>query len=376
MAYTYKYKAFIVIDYWRYEMATLSLCMIVKNEEDVLERCLSSVSDIVDEMIIVDTGSTDKTKDIAKEFNCFIYDYNWIDDFAAARNYSFSKATKDYILWLDADDVLLESDCIKLKVLKGKMDLDVDSYSMFYHYATDEHGNVTLRFRRNRIVKRERAFKWHGFVHEYIQVEGQVVNTDIAVTHMRVHQAGDRNLSLYMKKEEEGYIFDPRDTYYYAKELYDHQKYQEACEKFDEFLGKNEGWVENKIVACYKVADYYLSMKNYKASRDYLLKTLEYDLPRGEGCYRLGRSYQEENRIQEAIFWFTLATNIKKPDSDWGFMDESSYTWLPHLQLCVCYYNKGDIDKAYKHHKLSQKYNSEHESVLYNQSFFKSIGYQ
>lgn len=84
------------------------------------------------------------------------------------------------------------------------------------------------------------------------------------------------------------------------------------------------------------------------------------------------KSYSRSN-----FFWFTLATNIKKPDSDWGFMDESSYTWLPHLQLCVCYYNKGDIDKAYKHHKLSQKkYNSEHESVLYNQSFFKSIGYQ
>ena len=91
-------------------MISLSLCMIVKNEEMVLKRCLDSVKNIVDEIIIVDTGSTDKTKDIAKKFTKNIYDFKWIDDFAAARNYSFSKATKEYIMWLDADDVILKKD--------------------------------------------------------------------------------------------------------------------------------------------------------------------------------------------------------------------------------------------------------------------------
>lgn len=355
-------------------MATLSLCMIVKDEEDVLERCLSSVSDIVDEIIIVDTGSTDKTIAIADKFHCSIYAYEWIHDFAAARNYSFSKATKDYILWLDADDVLLESDRVKLRALKEKMH-DADAYSMFYHYATDEQGNVTLRFRRHRIVKRIKAFKWHGFVHEYLQVEGHVVNTDIAITHKRIHQAGDRNLRLYRQKEEEGYPFDARDTYYYAKELYDNARYEDAIKKFNEFLGMETGWIEDKIAACNKLADYYVALKNYKTSRHYLLKTLEYGIPRGEACYRLGCSYQEENRIQEAIFWLTLATNLKPPDDDWGFMDESKYTWLPHLQLCLCYYDKGDLDEAYKHHKLAQAYNPKDKHVIYNQSYFKSIGY-
>ena len=92
-------------------MKTISLCMIVKDEEAVLDKCLKSVHDLVDEIIIVDTGSTDKTKEIAKKYTDKIYDFKWVDDFAKARNYSFSKATKDYIFWLDADDYMPEVYC-------------------------------------------------------------------------------------------------------------------------------------------------------------------------------------------------------------------------------------------------------------------------
>lgn len=85
-------------------MVTISLCMIVKNEEDVIGRCLASVKDVVDEINIVDTGSTDRTKQIVQQFNARLFDFEWIHHFAAARNFSFQQATKDYILWLDADD--------------------------------------------------------------------------------------------------------------------------------------------------------------------------------------------------------------------------------------------------------------------------------
>src|SRR3990167_5438874 len=89
---------------------TLSLCMIVKNEEKYLEQCLNSVKDLVDEIIIVDTGSTDKTKEIWKKFDFAhkikFFDFKWIDDFSAARNESLKHAAKDWILVLDADEVL------------------------------------------------------------------------------------------------------------------------------------------------------------------------------------------------------------------------------------------------------------------------------
>lgn len=116
----------------------ISLCMIVKDEEKVLGRCLQSVQDIVDQIIIVDTGSIDKTKDIAKEYNAEIYEFQWVDDFSKARNYAFSKAKEDFILWLDADDVIMETDARKLQHLKENLDANVDAVSMNYVLTEDE----------------------------------------------------------------------------------------------------------------------------------------------------------------------------------------------------------------------------------------------
>ena len=86
--------------------ALLSLNMIVKNECEVLARALDGVWGLVDEIVITDTGSTDETKKIAERYTDKIYDFEWCDDFAAARNFSFSKSTCDYVMWLDADDVV------------------------------------------------------------------------------------------------------------------------------------------------------------------------------------------------------------------------------------------------------------------------------
>lgn len=85
-------------------MVSISLCMIVKNEEAILERCLDSLEGLMDEIIIVDTGSTDNTKQVALKYTDKVYDFSWCDDFAAARNFSFSKATKEYIYAPDADE--------------------------------------------------------------------------------------------------------------------------------------------------------------------------------------------------------------------------------------------------------------------------------
>ncbi|MFG0216248.1 glycosyltransferase family 2 protein, partial [Brevibacillus porteri] len=84
------------------EAPKISLCMIVKNEEECLHKCLDSVKDLVDEMIIVDTGSTDKTVEIGKSFGAVVHSYEWQDNFAEARNFGLEKATGDWILWMDA----------------------------------------------------------------------------------------------------------------------------------------------------------------------------------------------------------------------------------------------------------------------------------
>ena len=114
-------------------MPTISVCMIVKNEEDVLDRALRSVQDIADEIIIVDTGSTDRTKKIAEKYTDQVYDFVWCNDFSKARNYSFSKATKDYCMWLDADDVILDKDREGLLELKKTLPEDTSVVMMKYN---------------------------------------------------------------------------------------------------------------------------------------------------------------------------------------------------------------------------------------------------
>ncbi|MGF7045969.1 glycosyltransferase involved in cell wall biosynthesis [Paenibacillus sp. DS2015] len=145
---------------------------------------MSSVEGIADEIVIVDTGSTDKTKEIAAQFGAIVTDFEWIDDFAAARNYAFSQATQEYILWLDADDMIKEKDRLLFKELKRTLASDVQSVTMAYHLAFDGEGNVTSSLRRNRLVRRDCQFQWIGPVHEYLAVGG-TLSIVMCVLHTR-----------------------------------------------------------------------------------------------------------------------------------------------------------------------------------------------
>ena len=163
-------------------MASISLCMIAKNEEDVLERCLKSVADLVDEIIIVDTGSTDRTKEIAARFTDKLYDLPWQDDFSAARNESFSHASMDYCMWLDADDILLEEDRNAFRAMKDTLDPTVAVVMAPYHTGFDESGQVTFSYYRERLIKSRAGMKWAGAVHEAVTPVGNVLYGDFAVT--------------------------------------------------------------------------------------------------------------------------------------------------------------------------------------------------
>lgn len=349
--------------------------MIVKNEEDMFGRHLNSVKEAVDEIIIVDTGSEDKTKEVAKQFTDKSYEFRWIDDFAASRNYSFSKATKDYIMWLDADDILRNEDCEKLKKLKETLEEEIDCVNLIYQYSLDKEGKPTLSFRRERLVKRSRNYQWMGFVHEYIAVDGNVLNADICVTHMRKHGNTGRNLKIYRNKMNEGVLFVPRDQYYYAKELYYHGEQEETIEELGKFL-LMPSWIEDKLDALYCISDCYIRKMEYETARKYIFKAFEMELPRAEGVYRLAKSFQEQGRIKQAIYWYEQIFTLKKPEGNEGFLYEEYWIWKPHLELCVCYYKMGEMKKAFYHNEEVIKYQSDSESVLYNRKFFKSIGMQ
>ncbi|UWG97843.1 glycosyltransferase family 2 protein [Dehalobacter sp. DCM] len=353
---------------------TISLCIIVKNEEKTLGRCLDSVKDMCDEIVIVDTGSTDRTKEIAQQYTDRIFDFTWIDDFAAARNFAFSQATRDYILWLDADDILLDEDREKLLTLKRNIDPLVDVVSMLYHYAFDQYGKVSFSFRRNRLVKRNKNFRWVGAVHEYLAVSGNTLNSDICVTHRRIQgHNSDRNLKIFERRKDKGEPFYPRDLYYYGNELFDHQLHSRAIEVYLEFLETEQGWVEDKISACGKLADCFEALGKKQQQLEYIFKSFEYASPRAEFCCRLGFYFLNEKRYEQSISWYKLATRLEKPADSSGFMVEACWTWLPHLQLCVCYDRLGQYELAYEHNELARRYHPENPQVLYNKTYLEGI---
>ena len=349
--------------------------MIVKDEEEVLRQCLNSVREICDEIIIVDTGSKDKTKEIAKEFTEKVIDFTWINDFSAARNFAFSHATMDYILWLDADDILLIEELNKFKTLKNSLDVSIDAVSMIYHISFDEYGNPSFSFRRNRLVKRENNFKWIGPVHEYLEVGGNIFTADIAITHRKNNKTkqsnqSDRNLKIYEDRLEKGEEFSPRDLYYYANELKDHAQFQKSTIYYQLFLATKKGWVEDEIRACINMAECYRNLGNVEKEKESLVMSICYDVPRPEVSCRLGDLYKNKRNFKKAIIWYRLALEIVEDDHK-GFKQKAYSTWYPHLQLCLCYWEIRDIELAEKHNNKAGEYRPNDPKVKYNEDFFE-----
>ena len=116
----------------------ISLCMITRDEEQFLPRCLSSVRGLVDEIVVVDTGSVDRTIGLARSFEARIYNFEWIDNFSAARNFSLSKANEDWIFSLDADEIISERDHIHLRNLIRTAADKYTAYTMVTRNYTDD----------------------------------------------------------------------------------------------------------------------------------------------------------------------------------------------------------------------------------------------
>ncbi len=342
----------------------------------MLHQCLNSVKDVCDEIIIVDTGSSDRTKEIAGEFTDRIFDFEWIDDFSAARQYSFEQATMDYILWLDADDMLLDQDRTKLKLLKETLDSSVDVVSMLYHIAFDAAGKPTFTYRRNRLVKRSKGFRWIGPVHEYLEVGGSIILSDIAVTHKKSMKPAtsiqsDRNLRIYENRLKKGEAFSPRDLFYYANELRDHQQHLKAIIYYREFLATKKGWIEDEIRACINMASCYYTLGETSKELESLVMSLNYDVPRPEVSCKIGDNYKARNKYSQAIVWYKLALEVKVEDTQ-GFVQEHFSTWYPHLQLCFCYWQLGEKELAVEHNNKARQYQPNSSQVKHNDEFFKT----
>lgn len=356
-------------------MVTISLCMIVKNEGKVLGRCLESVKGIVDEIVVVDTGSTDGTKAVAECYTDRIYDYPWQDDFAAARNFAFSKGTMEMLLWLDGDDVLQPKDREGLLDLKRTMPADVDVVMMKYHVSFDADGTPTFSYYRERLIRNAGKPLWQGAVHEVIAPFGKVVWSDVAVSHKKEgHGDPDRNLRIYESQVAQGVVLEPRARFYYARELYYHEQYQAAAGELRTFLDNGGGWVENEIEACRFLAYCKYNLNDPEGALHALLESFLYDDPRAETCCDLGRHFFDRENWHRAAFWYELALSRELDDRNGAFVQPDCYGYLPCIQLCVCYDRMAQREKAIAYNLRAGRYKPGDRAYQHNLAYFAEEG--
>ena len=181
-------------------MISISMCMIAKNEESVLKRCLDSYSGLFDEIIIVDTGSTDNTKNIAAGYTDKIYDFEWTGDFSEARNFAFSKASCDYIFSADADEVLDDYNRNLFMRLKSVLLPEIDIVQM--KYVNCSHNTVynSKKELRPKLYKRLRTFTWISPIHETVRLQPVIFDSDIEILHMPQSSHSKRDFSMRQNK--------------------------------------------------------------------------------------------------------------------------------------------------------------------------------
>ncbi len=286
---------------------TISLCMIVKNEERVLARCLESIRDLMDEIIIVDTGSQDRTKEIAAEYTDKIYDFPWTGNFSEARNFAFSRAGGDYIYSADADEVVDETNREKFRMLKQTLLPQVEIVQMYYGNQL-AHGTVYNfnRELRPKLFKRLRTFEWIERVHETVRLLPVVFDSDIEITHLPQTNHSARDLKIFDDMAARGEAFSPRLLNMYARELLicgDGDALRKAERYFTQIADSEETGPEQMKEALCVVVRAARSRGDFIKMFRYAMKDVASDGV-SEVCFELGEFYLERKEYTEAAVWF------------------------------------------------------------------------
>ena len=335
-------------------MITISVCMIVKNEEEQLDACLKSLVPIADEIIVVDTGSIDRTKEIAAQYTDKIYDFKWIDDFSAARNFAFSKASMEYIYTADADEVIDEKNIALFKQIKQVLLPEIEIVQMYYLNLMEQNTAYNSRRElRPKLFKRLRTFEWINPVHETVRLMPNVYDSDIEIMHLAKGSHAKRDFATFQKAIRKGMRLDKVLHAMYAKELFiagDSDDLREACPFFEESANDmTRSADERQEALC-------VLMRNARingSDADFLSLALPAVMsnPCSEICVEIGEYFYENKRYSDALCWFNDGIFETDPII-------SVYTKGTHYlkRLGECYKQTGDIEKAQMYEKAAQEW--------------------
>jgi len=241
----------------------LSACLIVKNEKDHIKDVLSSLAG-VDEIVVVDTGSQDNTVELARGFTDKVFtDFPWVDDFAAARNHALSKCTGDWVISIDADEVLEKGGVDKIRTLIEKAAPEQLHFSVLMKAKGSRQIHNLPRIMRN-----DGTVSWMGAAHETL-TPVQANRTDVVITYgySTAHTLDPDRMLRILAKIVNGPSGTPRDLYYYAREYWYRRDYVQAERLFGEYI-MIATWAPEKADALLYQARCFFILQNGNRARE------------------------------------------------------------------------------------------------------------
>jgi tetratricopeptide (TPR) repeat protein len=352
---------------------TVSACMIVKNEEEHLQACLESIRDWVDEIIVVDTGSTDRTVEIAKSFGAKIFFQQWEGDFSKARNYSLAQADKDWIFIIDADEEFVREDIPLIKKMMGQDKFRLISINVYnMNKATGEY---TSFLPSNRLFRRDAGFYYEGIVHNQLIFTPQehILRAGIRLKHYGYSLSPEKMKKKLMRSRElleKQLETRPNDSYAhfnYAQllrgsgaELDEEtagliiKHAQNVIELTNDSLSSN---LHLHLMAHHQLITTYIYQKNYREAERLCLKALELKADYLDPILSLGHIYSHLKELDKAEEYFRRYLNKQ------ALYDESQETTniillyirakhIAYYGLGLIAHYKGQLDKAEEYFRM------------------------
>ncbi len=311
--------------------APVSVCMIVRDEEHQLGTCLGSLRPFVKEIVVVDTGSEDKTLEVARRHADVVETFTACNDpqgrmlrFDLARNRSFSLATQPWVMWVDADDVVVGTK--HLEPLIRKFDAErrgePSMVMMPYEYSHDSNGRVELLLERERLVTPKENFEWRKWVHEVLSPKGSDVRqkTDaIKVIHRRSasrkkHESG-RNLRILEAQHAAEGDGDARDLYYLGQELGYAGRVDEAISFLSKHIDRS-GWDDERYMSAQLIAKHHENRSEYEKAIEWAMKAILIREDWGEAYFTVARCAYFIAQKTNSLRWWQRAAHFARAGLD------------------------------------------------------------
>lgn len=353
---------------------TLSLCMIVKNEEKYIAKSIDSVKNIVNEIVIVDTGSTDSTLEILKNYNVKLYNYKWENDFASARNFAINKVKSDWILFLDADEILDEASKDNLINYINRTNLD-GCHFIVYNYRSENQNDFTIHY-AFRLFRNNRGYYYKGKIHEqiynekYKNITSKFSNEDIILHHygysVEVLEKKDkrsRNIPILLDALKE----NPEDSFNLfnlGNEYLAQNDVNTALHHYELSYSNFDLTKHYSIHLLYRMAVCYQYIKKYDKAMRFVEEGLQHFSPNVDFEYLKGCLFLDTKRYTLAIDSFNTCLAIGDSSSTVKFVNNCG-SINPLMALGNLYYALSDYDKALDFYNKVLNLNSSDLSILY-----------